>query len=339
MTYLATILATTTGAGFDPQFWWWIAIWIAAMGMFFGSFMNVVVYRLPAGKALAYPGSACPTCGHPVRWYDNVPVVSWLILRAKCRDCHTPISGRYPLVEAIVGAMFVWLVMAEVYSGGATLPAADRVAGAEMHIVAGARSTAAYDGMLWLSYTYRLLLMCTLFCAALIEYDRRCPPLKLYWPALLVGLLLPFWQPMVRPIPACACSQTLIGAASLDGVLGLAVGLFSGGLLAIGARNLNAVLAAIFNLSIVGVFLGWQAALLLVAATAVAGLMVDRFTRRVPDSLLLFVLAFAFMLNWGRLVVQIPGLLSPHANLTAIISVCALTAGVGADRILLRRGN
>jgi leader peptidase (prepilin peptidase)/N-methyltransferase len=346
-----TMIATMTGAGFDPHFWWWIAIWVGAMGMFFGSFMNVVVYRLPTGKALAYPGSACPTCGHAVRWYDNVPVLSWLLLRARCRDCRTPISARYPLVEAVVGAMFLWLVMAEVYPGGVTLPAAREIIGLPLHVVDGARRTAAFDNMLWLSFVFRLLLMCTLFCAALIEYDRRCPPLKLYWPAMLVGLLLPLWQPLVRPIPAWSldvvASRLWIfvpypeSPAWVDGFRGLVVGLLAGALLAIGARNLNGALAAILNLAIVGVYLGWQAAMFLAAATAIAGLVVDRFTRRIPDAMLLFALTFIFMLNWGRLAEQLPDILGPHANwhITAIAGVGVLTIGCGMVRILLRRGN
>ena len=95
----AFLFATTVGAGFEPKFWWLIGAWIALMGAFFGSFMNVVVYRLPAGKRLAYPGSACPFCGHAVRWFDNVPVLSWLVLRGRCRDCRRHIAGRYPFVE------------------------------------------------------------------------------------------------------------------------------------------------------------------------------------------------------------------------------------------------
>src|SRR5688500_3415029 len=77
----------------------------ALAGLAFGSFFNVVIARLPAGESLVRPGSKCPHCGHPVRPRDNVPVLSWLLLRGRCRDCDAPISPRYPLVEALTAAL------------------------------------------------------------------------------------------------------------------------------------------------------------------------------------------------------------------------------------------
>ncbi len=91
-------------------------------GLLVGSFLNVVIYRVPAGLSIASPGSACPACAHPVRPWDNVPVVSWLLLRGRCRDCEVSISGRYPLVELTTGALFVvagWRFGATVYTGAA----------------------------------------------------------------------------------------------------------------------------------------------------------------------------------------------------------------------------
>ena len=72
----------------------------AVMGAIFGSFLNVVAYRLPRGESLSRPGSRCPQCETPIRPYDNVPVLSWLALRGRCRSCGVRISARYPLVEA-----------------------------------------------------------------------------------------------------------------------------------------------------------------------------------------------------------------------------------------------
>jgi leader peptidase (prepilin peptidase) / N-methyltransferase len=83
----------------------------AVGGLLVGSFLNVVAWRLPRGESLVAPGSRCPGCGHPVRPYDNVPVVSWLLLRGRCRDCRTPISARYPLVEALSAALAVAVVL------------------------------------------------------------------------------------------------------------------------------------------------------------------------------------------------------------------------------------
>ena len=105
---------------------WLLIAWIAAMGGVIGSFLNVVVYRLPAGLSIVHPGSHCPKCNHPIRWFDNVPVLSWFLLRGRCRDCHAPISIRYPLVEAATMLMFLLLAVAELFTGGANLPRAGR---------------------------------------------------------------------------------------------------------------------------------------------------------------------------------------------------------------------
>ena len=76
----------------------------AVFGAVIGSFLNVVIWRLPRGENLAKPPSACPGCGKPIKPYDNIPIVSWLLLRGKCRNCGTRISARYPLVEALAVA-------------------------------------------------------------------------------------------------------------------------------------------------------------------------------------------------------------------------------------------
>jgi leader peptidase (prepilin peptidase) / N-methyltransferase len=86
------------------------AIVLAALGgLIIGSFLNVVAYRLPRGESLAHPPSRCPSCGAPVKPYDNIPVLSWLLLRGRCRSCKAPISARYPIVEALTGAL--WAVV------------------------------------------------------------------------------------------------------------------------------------------------------------------------------------------------------------------------------------
>src|SRR5687768_4200286 len=78
----------------------------ALLGLLVGSFLNVVIYRVPAGKSIVSPPSACPSCGEQIRPRDNIPVLSWLMLRGKCRTCGLPISPRYPLVEAGTAVLF-----------------------------------------------------------------------------------------------------------------------------------------------------------------------------------------------------------------------------------------
>ncbi len=75
-------------------------------GLLFGSFANVVIWRMPRGESVASPGSHCPGCDSPIAWYDNIPVVSWIVLRARCRSCGVRIPLRYPLVELASGALF-----------------------------------------------------------------------------------------------------------------------------------------------------------------------------------------------------------------------------------------
>jgi leader peptidase (prepilin peptidase) / N-methyltransferase len=96
-----------------------ITVFVAAMfvfGLLLGSFANVVIWRFPRGESLSSPGSRCPSCGTPVRWYDNIPVVSWLRLRGRCRSCGGPIAPRYPAVELLSGIL--WFAAAVTYGVG-----------------------------------------------------------------------------------------------------------------------------------------------------------------------------------------------------------------------------
>jgi leader peptidase (prepilin peptidase)/N-methyltransferase len=84
----------------------------AVVGLFVGSFLNVVVYRTPLGLSVASPRSFCPTCERQLSWWENVPVVSWVALRGRCHACHEPISVRYPLVELTTGVTFALVTWA-----------------------------------------------------------------------------------------------------------------------------------------------------------------------------------------------------------------------------------
>jgi len=86
---------------------WFLLLGLSvSLGAMVGSFLNVVVHRLPAGLSIVHPPSACPHCKRPIRPWHNVPVVSWIVLRGRCRDCSEPISARYPLVELATAALF-----------------------------------------------------------------------------------------------------------------------------------------------------------------------------------------------------------------------------------------
>jgi leader peptidase (prepilin peptidase) / N-methyltransferase len=126
-------------------------------GLAVGSFLNVVAYRVPLGLSLVHPPSRCPGCESPVRPYDNVPVLSWLVLRGRCRDCATPISARYPIVEAVTAAL--WLAVA--------LTADDR-----LHLVLG------------------LILVTALVPITLIDLERRLIPNAITLPAAVAAAVL-----------------------------------------------------------------------------------------------------------------------------------------------------
>lgn len=85
----------------------WI-VYFAVMGMVFGSFYNVVGLRVPKHESIAFPGSHCPKCGHPLKWYENIPVFSYLALRGRCKSCKSPISAIYPVFETLTGLLFAY---------------------------------------------------------------------------------------------------------------------------------------------------------------------------------------------------------------------------------------
>ncbi len=158
---------------------------LAALGgLLVGSFLNVVIGRLPAGESLASPGSRCPHCKHAVRPYDNVPVLSWLLLRGRCRDCGGPISPRYPLVEALTAALCAAVVA---------------VKGPDDEALLG------------------LALVLTLVPVAFIDLDHRLIPNKILLPSAIVAVAI------LALTDADELPEHLIAAAAAGGFFLLAV--------------------------------------------------------------------------------------------------------------------
>ncbi len=91
-----------------PQ--WFFLTSVGLFGLLFGSLANVIIWRVPRGESIVAPGSHCPACGTAINWYDNIPVLSWIVLGARCRECGVRISARYPVVEALSGML--WLLAA-----------------------------------------------------------------------------------------------------------------------------------------------------------------------------------------------------------------------------------
>jgi leader peptidase (prepilin peptidase)/N-methyltransferase len=131
------------------------ATWAGLVGAAIGSFLNVVIARVPAGQSIVRPGSRCPKCREPIRWHDNLPIVSWVLLSGRCRSCGAPISVRYPLVEALVA--------------GAALVAYSR------HGLSGA-------------WGAELAFAAALLALAFIDLDTWLLPNAITWPLIACGL-------------------------------------------------------------------------------------------------------------------------------------------------------
>ena len=213
-----------------------LSVWWFVLGSCVGSFLNVVVYRLPAGHSLVAPPSHCPHCQTPIRWHDNLPILGWLFLKGRCRDCQAPIAKRYPLVELLTAALFLIVARAVAFSGGGF----------------------ASPLQAWSAALYYLTLLCTLWSGALIEYDGHCPPFRWVLPAAFLGLFGPLLWP---------CLVHLTSAGPDDGwtrplgeyAISLATGLAVGAILvwlAASSRRRGTLLGA----ALVGMFLGWRAA-------------------------------------------------------------------------------
>jgi leader peptidase (prepilin peptidase)/N-methyltransferase len=138
------------------------ALLAGLLGLAFGSFANVVIHRVPRGESVVRPGSRCPACGHPVAWYDNLPVAGWLLLRGRCRACRAPISWSYPAVELVMAVLWALVTV--------------RLAGA---------------GLGWAVPAYlALAFICVVL--AVIDARTRLLPNRITYPAfpVMLGLLL-----------------------------------------------------------------------------------------------------------------------------------------------------
>ena len=209
----------------------------AVLGLLVGSFLNVVIARVPAGESVVKPRSRCPGCGSEIRSRDNVPVVSWLLLRARCRDCGEPISARYPLVEA--GTAVVFALLAWAIGPHADLPAFLYLGAVGMALAAIDLDTKRLPNALTLpSYVVGLVLLAV---AALVDdawddYARGLAGLAILY---AVYFLLMFVYP----------GGMGFGDVKLAGVLGLYLAWTGWGALVVGAFSAF-VLGGVFSIGL-----------------------------------------------------------------------------------------
>jgi leader peptidase (prepilin peptidase)/N-methyltransferase len=217
-----------------------VAVLVGAFGTLIGSFLNVVIYRVPLGKSIVAPPSACGTCGHEVRGYDNIPLISWLLLRGKCRDCAAPISARYPLVE-LAGAVAFGLVAWRL------LPALFAAEGAPA-IIAGVLQLVAF--LYFASISLAL---------ALIDLDTHRLPNVIVLPAYAVGAAL-LGAAAVLTGSWTALATAVVGALATGGLY-LVLALARPGGMGMGDVKLAGV---------AGFFLGWLGVPELILGTVAA---------------------------------------------------------------------
>jgi leader peptidase (prepilin peptidase)/N-methyltransferase len=226
------------------------------LGAAVGSFLNVVIYRLPEGLSLLRPPSRCPRCHTRLKPYDNVPVFGWLWLRGRCRYCRTPIAIRYPLVEAFTGGLFL--------------------------------ATYATFGLSWLTVGYCLLLS-WLVALAFIDFDTLTLPNQLTQSGLVLGLLFQGWLGYTQGStnPGNIIQQIMVG------VIGAVVGIWlfdTITLFASAAMGQTAMGGGDAKLAaMLGAWLGWSGVLLsgflacLLGAVIGGGAIALRFiSRRQP---------------------------------------------------------
>lgn len=208
------------------------AVWVVAggiLGALIGSFLNVVVWRVPRGESLNHPASHCPKCDHPIRWFDNVPVLSWLVLRGRCRDCGAPIAVRYPLVElgtALFFAGVTWWALATGYLG----------------MPVDTRSTIGFV----LALVAYLYLAAVSVALALIDLDTHRLPNVIVLPSYIVGAVLLTASSLVSG------NYSVLIVAAIAGV-GLFVVYYLMALLYPGGMGFGDVKLA----GVLGLFLGW----------------------------------------------------------------------------------
>jgi leader peptidase (prepilin peptidase)/N-methyltransferase len=180
-----------------------LVIFLFALAACVGSFLNVVIWRMPRGESIVFPGSHCPACGRGIHWYDNIPLLSWLVLRGHCRACKAPISPRYLVVEAttavMVTGLYAWFYVFRMRQGAGefldTWPA-------------------------WGAYA---ALFCGLLASSLVDIECWMIPLEVCWFVSLVGLVAAGAAP--PPVEMLPRVDPATGALALGAGVGLVAAL------------------------------------------------------------------------------------------------------------------
>ena len=178
--------------------WLWL-IFLFVLGACIGSFLNVVIWRLPRGESIVFPGSHCPNCGHMIRWYDNIPLLSWLLLGGRCRSCKGPISPRYLIIEAVTAVMVSGL-----YAG---------------YFIFDLRRGGGLFLTSWPTFAAHAALLCGLLVCAVVDIEKWIVPLEVCWFVSAVGLV----SAAAAPHPWMPRISDASGAMAMAAAIGLII--------------------------------------------------------------------------------------------------------------------
>jgi leader peptidase (prepilin peptidase)/N-methyltransferase len=269
----------------EPSLWQSQAVIVIAavvflFGLLIGSFLNVCILRIPRAESIVLPASHCPVCNKPIKPYDNIPVLSWLILRGRCRNCKTPISALYPVVELLTGLLFVACYLAFGLDA---------------------------EALKWTIFAALIVVL------TVTDLRERILPDKVNFLGLGLGLLLSFFTApgdnialwlsarlfaFAPPQPVLSFADALMGAAAASGLLWLvAEGYFR----ARGREGMG--LGDVKMMAMAGAFLGLERALLTILLGALLGSFIGAgvivFGRKGRD----FELPFGTFLGAGAMLV------------------------------------
>jgi leader peptidase (prepilin peptidase)/N-methyltransferase len=211
--------------------------WVFLLGATVGSFANVCIYRIALEKSIVWPGSHCPRCYTAIAFRDNVPILGWMALRGRCRNCGLPIAARYPLIELLSGLLFVALYLTDLVYGGRDMLETQDFA----------------------RLGYHLLLLAFLLVATFIDFDYYLLPDSLTFTGMIAGLAIGTLIPEARPAPnhvETAWAGFMVGLVGLlaGGGTIWAIRLLGGWMFGREAMGFGDVTL----MAMIGSFLGWQ---------------------------------------------------------------------------------
>jgi leader peptidase (prepilin peptidase)/N-methyltransferase len=275
-------------------------VWLFLLGLVVGSFLNVCIWRLPRGATIGRPvRSFCPRCGRILRWYDNIPLVSFILLRARCRYCGGPVSWRYPAVELLMGLLLPLIYFRQGVQEGTDV------------------------GQL----TVMMLVTGLLVLASAVDVEFTIIPEEVTVFGIAGGLLAGFLLPQLHVgVASYATFESLTGRLHLDGLIGAAVGAVGGGGMVLVFGLLGRLMFGrealgfgdVMLMAMVGAFFGWKVVLMAFFLAPFVGLLygvpllIARGEHEMPYGPFLTVgavLVLVFrsdMCRWAELIEDLP---------------------------------